>query len=230
MDRLDRVGNRVDIRGNVQPHLAQLQENLRDLRYRKPQLQQLLRAGKDILDGVIHRDLGAVHHQHAVGVLSNVFHRVTDKQYRDAGFFVVIANLAQDRVAAFGVKSGGGLVQHQHTGVHRHDARNCDAALLPARKLERAFLQKLVAQADEGGGLLDAALHLGLIQPHIARAVGNVAGAGLLKQLVFGVLHDKPDQKAEAAQVGTLLPQVVAVDEDAAGRGAVQTIKMAYQR
>ena len=143
---------------------------------------------------------------------------------------MVVPDLAQDRVAALGVQTGGGLVQHQHAGVHGHDARNRNAALLPARKLKRAFFQQLIGQADERGGLPDAALDLGLVQAHVARAVGDVAGAGLLKQLVLGVLHDKADEKAEAAQVCTLLPQVPAVHKDAARRRAVQAVEMADKR
>ena len=104
------------------------------------------------------------------------------------------------------------------------------AALLPARKLKRAFFQQLIGQADERGGLPDAALDLGLVQAHVARAVGDVAGAGLLKQLVLGVLHDKADEKAEAAQVCALLPQVPAVHKDAARRRAVQAVEMADKR
>ena len=87
-----------------------------------------------------------------------------------------------------------------------------------------------VEPADERGGLPDAALDLGLVQAHVARAVGDVAGAGLLKQLVLGVLHDKADEKAEAAQVCALLPQVPAVHKDAARRWAVQAVEMADKR
>ena len=97
-------------------------------------------------------------------------------------------------------------------------------------QLKRAFFQQLIGQADERGGLPDAALDLGLVQAHVARAVGDVAGAGLLKQLVLGVLHDKADEKAEAAQVCALLPQVPAVHKDAARRRAVQAVEMADKR
>ena len=73
-----------------------------------------------------------MHDQHAVGILGNILHRVADQQHRDAGFLMVVPDLAQDRVAALGVQTGSGLVQHQHAGVHGHDARNRNAALLPA--------------------------------------------------------------------------------------------------
>ena len=85
-----------------------------------------------------------MHDQHAVGVLGNIFHRVADQQNRDAGFFVVVLDLAQNRVAALGVQARGGFVQHQHAGVHGHNARNRNAALLPTRKLEGAFFQQLI--------------------------------------------------------------------------------------
>ena len=113
--------------------------------------------------------------------------------------------------------------------MHRHDTCDGNTALLPAGQLKGAFLQKLVRKADKGGSLADTALHLLLIQTHVARAVGNVPGAGLLKELVLGVLHDKADKKAEAAQVGTLLPQVAAVHQHAAGGRAVQAVEVADQ-
>ena len=90
-------------------------------------------------------------------------------------------------------------------------------------------MQKLVRKADKGGSLADTALYLLLVQTHVARAVGNVPGAGLLKELVFGVLHDKTDKEAEAAQVGALLPQVAAVHQHAAGGRAVQAVEVADQ-
>ena len=114
--------------------------------------------------------------------------------------------------------------------MHGHNACNRNTALLPAGKLKGAFLQQLIRQADKSGRLLDAALHLSLVQAHIARAVGDILGAGLLEQLIFRILHDQPDQKAEAAQVRALLPQVLAIHQHAAGGGAVQAVEMADQR
>ena len=114
--------------------------------------------------------------------------------------------------------------------MHGHNARNRHAALLPAGKFKRAFLQQFVRKTDKGGGLLHAAVDLGFVQPHVAGAVGDVLGAGLLKQLVLRVLHDQTHLEAERPQVGPLLPHILAVDEDAAGGGAVQAVEMADKR
>ena len=111
--------------------------------------------------------------------------------------------------------------------MHGHNARNRHAALLPAGKFKRAFLQQLVGKANESSGLLHAAVDLGFVQPHVARAVGDVLGAGLLKQLVLRVLHDQAHLEAERPQVSPLLPHILAVNQDAAGGGAVQAIEMA---
>ena len=108
---------------------------------------------------------------------------------------MVVPDLAQDRVAALGVQTGGRLVQHQHAGVHGHDARNRNAALLPARKLKRAFFQQLIGQADERGGLPDAALDLGLVQAHVARAVGDVAGEVSSNSWYSGYCMTRPTRK-----------------------------------
>ena len=98
--------------------------------------------------------------------------------------------------------------------IHIYNARNRHAALLPAGKFKRAFLQQLVGKADESSSLLHAAVDLSFVQPHVARAVGDVLGAGLLKQLVLRVLHDQAHLEAERPQVGPLLPHVLAVDEE----------------
>ena len=50
------------------------------------------------------------------------------------------------------------------------------------------------------------------------------------KRLVLGVLHDQTHLEAERPQVGPLLPHVLAVDQDTAGGGAVQTVEMADKR
>ena len=139
-------------------------------------------------------------------------------------------DLPQDGIAPFGVKAGGRFVQHQDARVHGHDAGNGDAAFLPARKLKRAFLQQFLPQADKGRGFAHAALNLRFVQAHVARAVGDIFGAGFLKQLVLGVLHDEPDEEARGAQVCALGPQVLPVDEHAARRGAVEPVKMADER
>ena len=138
-------------------------------------------------------------------------------------------DLAQDGIPAFGVETRGGLVQHQHPGLHGHDTGDGHPALLAAGKLKGALLQQLIAEAHKSRRLLDAALHLGFVQPHVAGAVSDILGTGFLKKLVLGVLHDQPHQKPEGAQVGALGPQVLAIHQHPARNGAVEAVEMADQ-
>ena len=140
---------------------------------------------------------------------------------------MVFLNLAQNGVPALRVKTGGGFVQHQHTGVHRHHAGDGHPAFLAAGQLKGAFFQQFIAQPHELRGLLDAAGHLRIVQPHVFGAVGDVPCAGLLKQLVFGVLHHQSHQKAEVPQIFPLRPHIAAIHIDGAGGGLVQPVEMA---
>ena len=78
---------------------------------------------------------------------------------------MVVLDFGQDLVPAFGVQTGGRLVQHEDAGLHGHDARHRHAALLAAGQFKGAALQQGLVQADKAGGLVDAAVDLGLVQP-----------------------------------------------------------------
>ena len=69
------------------------------------QLQQLLRAGKDVFDGVVHGDTRVVQHQHSVGVLGDILHAVGHQQHGGAGLFVVLLHLGKDIVPSLAVKT-----------------------------------------------------------------------------------------------------------------------------
>ena len=155
---------------------------------------------------------------------------MADQNDRDAGLLVVVADLAQDGIAAFGVKACCGFVQHQDLGLHGHTARNGNAALLPAGKFKRAFLQQRFIQANKLCRALDAAGDLFFIQAHVARAIGDILPAGFFKQLVFRVLHDQPHKEAEIPQVFALRPHIAAINNDLAAGGAVQAVEMGDQR
>ena len=63
--------------------------------------------------------------------------------------------------------------------------------------LKGAALQQGLVQADKAGGLVDAAVDLGLVQPHVLGAEGDVFVAGLLKELIFRILEHQPRQEPE---------------------------------
>ena len=94
------------------------------------------------------------------------------------------------------VQPGGGLVQHQHPGLHGDHPGDGHPALLPAGQVEGGFLQHPRLQPHKPGGLAHPAVHLVLIQPHVLGAEGDVLVHRLLKELVLRVLEHQPHLEA----------------------------------
>ena len=137
---------------------------------------------------------------------------------------MVFLHLGKDIVPSLRVKTGGGLVQHKDAGLHGHDAGHRHPALLTAGQFKGAALQKRRVQAHKVCGFVDAAVYLGLVQPHVLGAKGDVLVAVLLKQLVFRVLEHKPGEEAEIPDLFRVCPQVAAVDINFAAGGLVQAV------
>ena len=139
-------------------------------------------------------------------------------------------DLAEDHLAALGVKAGGRLVQHQHLRLHGEDAGDGGAALLPARQLKRGAVEHGVVKAAEMRRLDDARGDFAFRQAHVARAEADVLAHRLLKQLVFRVLEHHADLEAVLADFFGVGPDVGAVDEDFARRGPVEAVEMGDER
>ena len=173
---------------------------------------------------------GAVseHHQ-PLGLPGHLVHGVGHQN--DGGLFlpVVGPDVAQNLSGSGGVQSGGGLVQNEHLGLHGDDPRNGHPALLAAGQVEGRLLQGVVGQAHKAGGLAHPAVHLGLVQPHVGGAEGNVPVHRLLKELVLRVLEHQAH--LEAHLTGALLgaPNVLPFKEYLSRGGTEQPVEVLHQ-
>ena len=84
----------------------------------------------------------------APGVAGDLLHAVADDDDGRAGALAVITDIVHYLTAACGVKPGGRLVEYQHARSHRDNARDGDAALLPAGQLQRRAVEQLLVHAD----------------------------------------------------------------------------------
>ena len=127
----------------------------------------------------------------------------------------------QKRALAGGVQTCCRLVEHEHLRVHGKHAGECHAALLAARKLERALLGQLVEGKPHA---IERAAHerinLFARKPQVARPEGDVLVYGFGEQLVLGILEHHADRSAHL-RLGALRGDVGAVDEHAP-RGGLQ--------
>ena len=98
---------------------------------------------------------------------------------------------------------------------------------MPAGKLERALGQHGGPQPTKLCRAQHTPVHFLFRKAHIQGAKGDVFVHRLFKQLIFRVLKHKPHQKAEAADVLGVLPNVLAVNIHLALCGPVDAVKMA---
>ena len=142
---------------------------------------------------------------------------------------MVALDLAEDHVPAFRVKARGGLVQHQHPGLHGQHARNGHPALLTAGQLEGAALQIFLRQAGEGRRPAHPPGDLLLAQAHVFGAESDVFINRLLKQLVLRVLEHQTHRKANLADVLPLGPDILAVQQHLAAGGLQNAVEVGDQ-
>ena len=106
----------------------------------------------------------------------------------------------EDLAAALRVEADHGLVEREHLGAHRDDARQRHTALLSARQVERRHLRHaVVVEPHHVERVADGAVDLPVVHAEVARAEGDVGAHRLGEELVLGVLRDEADEPAELA-------------------------------
>ena len=134
---------------------------------------------------------------------------------------MVFGDVCKDLAAPGGVKPRHRLIEHEHLRLHGHHARNRDAALLPAGKIERGRLEERFIDSGKLCAEADMLVHLPLVQSHVFRTERNVTVNRLFKELVFRVLEHQTDTEPDGAQ--RLLGAVdVLFSEQHAPRGGLQ--------
>ena len=102
---------------------------------------------------------------------------------------MVFGDVCKDLAAPGGVETRHRLIEHEHLRLHGHHARNRDAALLSAGKIERGRLEERFIDSGKLCAEADVLVHLLLVQSHVFRTERNVTVNRLFKELVFRVLE-----------------------------------------
>ena len=116
-----------------------------------------------------------------------------------------------------GVKAGRRLVQNQDFRLHRNNPGDGCPALLPARQFKGALVQQFRRKPGEFRRLVHPLINFFIVKTHILRAEGNILIDRFFKQLVFGVLEDKPHMKPHLADIAPLSPDIPPIQQDFAG-------------
>ena len=114
--------------------------------------------------------------------------------------------------------------------MHGDHARDGDAALLPAGELERRALKERLVDAHKARRLTHARIDLLGGEAGVFRAEGDVPVHRLLKELVLGVLKDKPDLKAHVARGLLAAVNVLPVEKHGAGCRREQPVEVLDER
>lgn len=186
--------------------------------------------GKDLRRCAVKGDVPVVKDDEAVGDARGIVHAVRDKQDGRAGLAPVGRDVFKHAAAACRIEPGGGLVENEHLGTHGDHARDGDAALLAAGKLERRALKERLVDAHKARRLTHARIDLLGGEAGVFRAEGDVPVHRLLKELVLGVLKDKPDLKAHVARGLLAAVNVLPVEKHGAGCRREQPVEVLDER
>ena len=186
--------------------------------------------GKDLRRCAVKGDVPVVKDDEAIGDARGIVHAVRDEQDGRAGLAPVGRDVFKHAAAACGIEACGGLVENEHLGTHGDYARDGDAALLAAGKLERRALKERLVDAHKARRLTHARIDLLGGEAGVFRAEGDVPVHRLLKELVLGVLKDKPDLKAHVARGLLAAVNVLPVEKHGAGRRREQPVEVLDER
>ena len=178
-------------------------------------------------------DLAEVHHEHAVGDVTDDVQVVRDEDVREPEVALQVLEQVQDLRLHGHVEGGDGLVADDQLRVDRQGARDADPLPLPAGELVREAVVVLRVQADDLQQLLDAALdlRLGADLVHLERLGDDEADPLALVQARVRILEDHHQLAADRAHVGPAqVGDVAAAEGDPAARRIEQAHQAARHR
>ena len=165
-------------------------------------------------------DYGALlHDQNTGGVGEGLLQTVLRQDDGGAQLPVDLAEDGQKVRGGNGIQLRGGLVQHQHIGLHGHDGGQAQKLLLPAGKLGDAFVKPWF-NAEEGGDLRHAAADGGGVAAQALQAEGQLVPHLVRDHLILRRLQHKADGPG-LLPLGQLTKGGAAV-EDLSGKNAVR--------
>lgn len=141
-----------------------------------------------------------LHHHHPVGQGEGLLQPVLGEEDGGAQLPVDFGEGGEKLRGGDGVELGGGLVEHQHLGLHGHDRRQVQQLLLPAGEGVDVPVEP-VLNAEKAGHLRHPAADLGGGQPQVFQPEGQFVPHLVGHQLGIGVLLHKADGAGGGAGV-----------------------------
>ena len=126
----------IDCRVHRQAAAAQCQRHLGHLGDVQAHLIQLIGAGEHLTGRALHEHMAVRQDHDAVHIAGDLLHAVAHQHHRGVFRPMIVLNAGQNIIAATGIQTRRGLVQHQHLGFHGDNAGDGHAALLSAGQLE----------------------------------------------------------------------------------------------
>ena len=134
------------------------------------------------------------------------------------------ANVGKQLFPALRVKSRARLIEHEHFGFHRNDARDGHAALLSAGEGEGRLFQKVFRKAGKARGFAHTAVDLFFGKAHIRRAEGNVTVDRFFKELILRILEHKTHAESHVPDLLGICPDILPAEQDAASGGLQKAV------
>ena len=135
-------------------------------------------------------------------------------------------NLVQNLVPPLRVKPRRRFVQNQHLRLHRQNARNRHAAFLPAGKVKRRLVIKLLRHPDAAQRLKRPQARFVFGKPLVDRAKAHVVKNRRFKQLVLRILKHQAHLGAKLPFVVIFLVNIPAVKINPSRRRLNKPVKM----
>ena len=142
----------------------------------------------------------------------------------------VFAHRSENKPLTFRVKSGCRFVKHKHLRLHCHYTGNSGTPLLPSRQVKRGFFSFGFRDPDKCGIFSNPTLYLIIWKPHILWSESNIRRHCFFKQLIFRVLHHKPNAEAYLAYLLGIFPYILSVKQHIAAFRFFKTVEQPYER
>ena len=169
--------------------------------------------------GAVTEDFALLQHHHPVRHGEHLVQTVLHHHHRQPQLLIEPLEGMEKVGGRHGVQLGGGLVQHQHLGVHGHHRGQVEKLLFPAGQLLHLPV-KPALEAKIAGHLRHPKPHVPQLQPQVLQAEGHLVPYLIGDQLLLGILHHKANLPRLGAQVH--LVQRSTLVEDLSGPGSVR--------
>ena len=150
--------------------------------------------------GAVTEDFALLQHHHPVGHGEHLVQAVLHHHHGQPQLLVEPLEGVEKVGGRHGVQLGGGLVQHQHLGVHGHHRGQVEKLLFSPGQLLHLPI-KPALEPKIAGHLRHPQPHVPQLQPQILQTEGHLMPHLIGDQLLLGILHHKANFPRLGSQV-----------------------------